>query len=103
MQAVVPIRYSRIGTVAAQNDLWESDLDREIARIDSGDAWRESDEVVALDVKRPLDKVIPVRLAADKWEAVRQEARALGIGPPTLVRMWVLERLRQLRRTRTPA
>jgi hypothetical protein len=76
------------------------DLDREIDRIDQGgDAWLESDEVVAVEVKRPLDKVIPVRLSADKWEALREEARELGVGPSTLVRMWVLEKLRQARRT----
>ena len=41
------------------------------------------------------DKVIPVRLSADKWEELRKEARELGIGPTTLARMWILERLRQ--------
>jgi hypothetical protein len=41
-----------------------------------------------------LDKVIPVRLPADKWEQIREEARELGIGPTTLARMWILEHLR---------
>jgi len=35
-------------------------------------------------VKKPLDKVIPVRLPADKWEEIEQETRELGIGPATL-------------------
>jgi hypothetical protein len=64
-------------------------------RIEQGDAWLDSDEVVELDVKQPLDKVIPVRLSADKWAAVRREAREVGVGPSTLVRMWVLEKLRE--------
>ena len=70
-------------------------LDEEIQRIDQGDAWDESDEVVQVEVKKPLDKVIPVRLSAEKWEEMRKEARELGIGPTTLARMWILERLRQ--------
>lgn len=71
-----------------------ADLNKAIQRIEQGDAWDESDEVVKADVKKPLDKVIPVRLSADKWEALRKEASELGIGPTTLARMWILERLR---------
>ena len=71
------------------------DVDKEIERIEHGDAWDESDEVVQVEVKKPLDKVIPVRLSADKWEELRVEARVLGIGPTTMARMWILERLRQ--------
>ena len=71
------------------------DLDKEIQRIEQGDAWDEGDEVVTVEVKKPLDKVIPIRLSADKWEALRKEASELGIGPTTLARMWILERLRQ--------
>ena len=72
-----------------------SDLDKEIERIEQGDAWEEDDEVVQVEVKKPLDKVIPVRLSAEKWEELREEARELGIGPTTLARMWILERVRQ--------
>ncbi len=71
------------------------DIDKEIQRIEHGDAWDETDEVVEVEVKRPLNKVIPVRLSAEKWEELRKEARELGIGPTTLARMWILERLRQ--------
>jgi hypothetical protein len=70
-------------------------LDKAIRDIEQGNAWDESDEVVQVGVKKPLDKVIPVRLSADKWEELRQEARELGVGPTTLARMWLLERLRQ--------
>ena len=72
-----------------------ADLDKEIERVEQGDAWDESDEVVQVEVKKLLDKVIPVRLSAEKWEEMRKEARELGIGPTTLARMWILERLRQ--------
>ncbi len=72
-----------------------ADIDKAVESIEQGDAWNESDEVVRVEVKKPLDKVIPVRLPADKWEELRREAKELGIGPTTLARMWILERLRQ--------
>ncbi|MBN1691607.1 MAG: hypothetical protein JW901_11345 [Dehalococcoidia bacterium] len=72
-----------------------NDMDKRIKEIDQGDAWDENDEVVRVEVKKPLDKVIPVRLSSDKWEEIRREARELGVGPTTLARMWILERLRQ--------
>lgn len=61
---------------------------------DVADAWLADDEVVDMEVKRPLDKVIPVRLSSDKWARLRREAAHLGVGPSTLARMWILERLR---------
>ena len=72
-----------------------ADIDKAIKKIEQGNAWEEGDEVVQVEVKKPLDKVIPVRLSADKWEEIRREARELGVGPTTLARMWILERLRQ--------
>ncbi len=77
-----------------------TNLDKAIERIEQGDAWDERDEVVQVETKKPLDKVIPVRLSADKWEELRREARELGVGPTTLARMWLLERLRQKTKTR---
>jgi hypothetical protein len=71
-----------------------ADLDKAVEDIERGDAWNEGDEVARVEVKKPLDKVIPVRLPADKWEQIRAEARELGIGPTTLARMWILEHLR---------
>lgn len=71
------------------------DMDKITEKIEQGNAWDEADEVVHVEVKKPLDKVIPVRLSSDKWEQIREEARELGIGPTTLARMWILERLRQ--------
>jgi hypothetical protein len=71
------------------------DIDKAVDRIEHNDAWEESDETVRVEIKRPLDKVIPVRLPSDKWERIREEAKELGVGPTTLARMWILERLRQ--------
>ncbi len=70
-------------------------LDKPTESIEHGDAWDKSDEVVQIEVKKPLDKVIPVKLSADKWEKLRQEARELDIDPTTLVRMWILDHLRE--------
>ena len=72
-----------------------ADIDKEIKEIERGNAWDESDQVVQVEIKKSLDKVIPVRLSADKWEEIRREAKELGVGPTTLARMWILERLRQ--------
>ena len=72
-----------------------AELDKVVESIEQGDAWDESDEVAQVEVKKPLDKVIPVRLSTEKWEELRQEAQELGVGPTTLARMWILEHLRQ--------
>ena len=72
-----------------------ADIKKAVEKIERGDAWGDTDEIVKLEVKKPLDKVIPVRLSADKWEQIREEARELGVGPTTLARMWILEHLRQ--------
>ena len=73
-----------------------NDLEQEVQKIEKGDAWEQTDEVVEVEVRRPLDKVIPVRLSSDKWEELRREARELGVGPTTLARMWILEKLRHV-------
>lgn len=72
-----------------------TDLDKTAKNIEQSDAWQETDEIVELKVKKPLDKVIPIRLSTEKWEELRHEASELGIGPTTLARMWILEHLRQ--------
>lgn len=72
------------------------DQERAVQKIEEGDAWAERDEVVELKVRRPMDKVIPVRLSSEKWEELRREGRELGVGPSTLARMWILEKLRQV-------
>ena len=70
-----------------------SPLDEAVARYDAGDAWDDASEVVELDVRAPLDKVMPVRLTAGQWTDFRRRARAVGVGPSTLARMWIVEKL----------
>jgi hypothetical protein len=70
------------------------DLETEVKRIEEGSAWDKSDEVVQIRTKKPFEKVIPVRLTSGDWGKLREEAKILGIGPTTLARMWIMERLR---------
>ena len=72
-----------------------NDLDKAVKDIEQGDAWDETDEVVHIEAKKPLDRVIPIRISTEKWEELRHEAKELGIGPTTLARMWIIEHLRQ--------
>lgn len=88
-------------SVASFGVNWERSMDeldeieREIERIDQGgDAWEDTDAVVGIEVKQPLDIVVPVRLSTATWDGLYKEARQHGIGPSALVRMWVLEKLR---------
>lgn len=43
---------------------------------------------------RPKKQVISIRLEREYIESLRAIARRLGIGPTTLVRMWIVEKLR---------
>jgi hypothetical protein len=70
------------------------DLDKTNEKMEQDNAWDESDEVVKVEIKKPLDKVIPIRLSSEKWEQLRREANELGIGPTTLARMWILKALK---------
>lgn len=80
-----------------------SEIDEEVQKIEKGEAWEETDQVIEVEVRRRLDKVIPVRLPSDKWEDLRREARDLGVGPTTLARMWILEKLRGVMLTKKSA
>jgi hypothetical protein len=71
-----------------------ADMNKVVEKIEQGEAWEETDEIVKSETRKPLDKVIPIRLSTEKWEQIREEARKLGIGPTTLARMWILEHLR---------
>jgi hypothetical protein len=72
-----------------------SEFDKEVERIDvGGDAWDENDEeIVDFEVKRPMDKIVSVRLVDSEWRLLLAQARALGVGPNALAQKWVLERL----------
>ena len=75
-------------------------LDEEVAWYETHDSWDEDDVEVEFEVKQPLDKVIPVRLTDNNWGKLRIVATELGIGPTTLARMWILEKLRTIQAER---
>ena len=62
---------------------------------DVSDYWDEL-QPAKLKVAKNLSKGITIRLDADTLEELRQRAHEKGIGPTTLARMWILERLRSL-------
>jgi hypothetical protein len=70
---------------------------RYVERIDAGEDAPEG-ERVEVRVRRPLEKVIPIRMSDDQWKVLTREAEELGVRPTTLMRMWVLERLREAER-----
>jgi hypothetical protein len=78
---------------------WSEELRAEVDRIDAGgNAWEGTTPVPEEDrphFKRPMEKVIPIRVSTEQWGAFRAEAERLGIGPTTLVRMWALEKLQE--------
>jgi hypothetical protein len=80
----------------------KTEIERLIERVDRGESIvSETDEIVEAEVTRPRATVIvPVRIPSDKWAQLREEANEIGVGPSTLLRMWILERLRR-RKTRS--
>src|SRR5829696_4079997 len=62
---------------------------------DSHDITDYLDELkpVRLRVARNLSQGITIRFDAETLEQLRMRARKKGIGPTTLARMWILERL----------
>jgi predicted DNA binding CopG/RHH family protein len=58
------------------------------------DEFEDAPDVVF--VKAGPKKTVSVRLDEASMARVTKEAQAKGIGPSTLIRMWVLERLRSL-------
>jgi len=54
---------------------------------------KEIGEQIEVEVKQPLEKIVPIRLSADHWAELYHYAHELGIGPTTLARMWILEKL----------
>lgn len=59
-------------------------------------------EPVAVEVKQQLDKIVPIRLSADHWAELHHYAREIGVGPTTLGRMWILEKLAFIRTSTLP-
>jgi len=60
--------------------------------LDFPDEWV---EVKRVKVARPLGHILAVRLDARTIDRLAEVGRAKGLGPSTLARMWLLERLEQ--------
>lgn len=56
--------------------------------------FEEEFEPVKVRFARNLSHGLTIRFDPETLEKLREEARAKGIGPTTLVRMWVMEHLR---------
>ena len=73
-------------------------VEEEAAFWDSHDSTEFEDEFVEVDdvqfVKAAPKKVLTVRLEEPTLRDLRRIAKQKGIGPSTLARMWILERLR---------
>jgi len=61
--------------------------------LDYPGEWVEAKKV---EVKRPLGHILAVRLDAGTIDKLAALARRKGLGPSTLARMWLLERLAEI-------
>ncbi len=75
----------RFQTAEDEADFWEKH-----SPLDFPDEWLEAKRS---SVTRPLGHVLAVRLDAITIDRLSDIGRAKGIGPSTLARMWLLERL----------
>src|SRR5579859_3686304 len=62
---------------------------------DSEDYYSEPVEEEVEFVPARRTKAMAVRLEAETYAALEKRARALGVGPSTLTRMWILEHLQR--------
>jgi hypothetical protein len=78
-------------------DLTEEQI-RHVARLEAGEDDGTAGTRLRPRVKTPLEKVVPIRMSDNQWTVLTREAEELGVRPTTLMRMWVLERLREAER-----
>jgi predicted DNA binding CopG/RHH family protein len=64
---------------------------------DTHDTMDYADEFkpVVVQIRRKLDKVLPIRFDTHTVNELEKEAATKGVGATTLVRMWILERLNE--------
>lgn len=53
--------------------------------------WKE----IKMHFARPLQHILGIRFDSETLHELDKKARAMGVGPSTLVRMWVMEKLNQ--------
>jgi len=72
---------------------------RFVERVDAGvSVWDETESLPDEEIpaKAAHKKMIAVRLTAGQWTMLSLAAREMGIGPATLSRIWILERLKPM-------
>jgi len=72
-------------SVKEEAEFWDSH-----SPLDYPDEWTEAKQTT---VQRPLGHVLGVRLDAKTLEKLAGIGRNKGIGPSTLARIWIMERL----------
>jgi hypothetical protein len=75
----------RFQSVEEEAEFWDTH-----SPLDYPDYWEESKPVKA---ERPLGHILGVRLDAKVVGEMAEIARRKGIGPSTLARIWLMERL----------
>ncbi len=85
-------RIPRFKSVEAAAEFWDTH-----SLADYEDELEEVSDVQFVVTRAQPKKGVTVRLEEDLLDTLRREAQAKGIGPSTLIRMWVLEHLRELR------
>lgn len=80
-------RIPRFETVEEAAEFWDTH-----SVADFADEIEEVADVIF--VRAAAKKGMTVRLEQDTLAALTEQARKMGIGPSTLARMWILERLR---------
>ena len=69
----------------------------ELERLEAGgNAWEASTPTSErVEARKPLDRILQVRLTEPQWRELRTRAALLGIAPSALLRMWTIEKLRE--------
>jgi hypothetical protein len=80
-------RIPRFKSLEEEAEFWDKH-----SPLDFPDEWV---EVKRVKVARPLNHILAVRLDARTIDRLAEVGRAKGLGPSTLARMWLLERLEQ--------
>ena len=76
----------RFKSYEEEADFWDTH-----SPLDYG-SWKE----VKLEFAKPLVHILGVRLDAKTIDKLSELGSGMGIGPSTLVRMWVMEKLKSL-------
>jgi hypothetical protein len=81
-----PVRIPDFATIEEEAKFWDTH-----STADYEDAFKP----VRVRFGKRLSSGVTIRLDPDTLEKLRALARERGIGPTTLIRMWVLERLKE--------